>query len=102
MTWLDPEDVVAAVDFLVPQPAYVNLQQITIVPTRRPPDGMTSCARSCSVRSPDSRDVGQSVGESVCEVLDGGADALVQVPRFRVQGDDVGPGGGQIRQDLDE
>ena len=36
MTWLDPEDVAAAVDFLVPQPAYVNLQQITIVPTRQP------------------------------------------------------------------
>ncbi|WP_194814130.1 SDR family oxidoreductase [Nocardia sp. XZ_19_385] len=35
ITWLNPEDVAAAVDFLVSQPAHVNLQQITIMPTRQ-------------------------------------------------------------------
>ncbi|MBB5915209.1 NADP-dependent 3-hydroxy acid dehydrogenase YdfG [Nocardia transvalensis] len=36
MTWLDPEDVAEAVDFLASRPAHVNLQQITIMPTRQP------------------------------------------------------------------
>ena len=36
MTWLEPEDVAEAVAFLAQQPARVNLQQITIMPTRQP------------------------------------------------------------------
>jgi NADP-dependent 3-hydroxy acid dehydrogenase YdfG len=36
MTWLAPEDVAEAVAFLAAQPAHVNLQQITIMPTRQP------------------------------------------------------------------
>jgi NADP-dependent 3-hydroxy acid dehydrogenase YdfG len=36
MTWLEPEDVAEAVAFLAEQPARVNLQQITIMPTRQP------------------------------------------------------------------
>ncbi|MFJ1455288.1 SDR family oxidoreductase [Nocardia sp. N2S4-5] len=36
MTWLEPEDIAAAVEFLAAQPARVNLQQITIMPTRQP------------------------------------------------------------------
>ncbi|MEV0246803.1 SDR family oxidoreductase [Nocardia sp. NPDC050712] len=35
MTWLNPEDVAEAVNFLATQPAHVNLQQITIMPTRQ-------------------------------------------------------------------
>ncbi|MGW0251720.1 SDR family oxidoreductase [Nocardia goodfellowii] len=35
ITWLNPEDVAAAVEFLVAQPAHVNLQQVTIMPTRQ-------------------------------------------------------------------
>ncbi|GAB2634125.1 SDR family oxidoreductase [Nocardia goodfellowii] len=35
ITWLNPEDVAAAVEFLVTQPAHVNLQQVTIMPTRQ-------------------------------------------------------------------
>ncbi|WP_028934927.1 SDR family oxidoreductase [Pseudonocardia spinosispora] len=33
ITWLAPEDVAEAVHFLAAQPAHVNLQQITIMPT---------------------------------------------------------------------
>ncbi|WP_084501439.1 SDR family oxidoreductase [Nocardia xishanensis] len=36
MTWLDPEDIAEAVNFLASQPAHVNLQQVTIMPTRQP------------------------------------------------------------------
>ncbi|TQM32941.1 SDR family oxidoreductase [Nocardia bhagyanarayanae] len=36
MTWLDPEDIAEAVNFLASQPARVNLQQVTIMPTRQP------------------------------------------------------------------
>ncbi|KAA2258684.1 SDR family oxidoreductase [Solihabitans fulvus] len=36
MTWLASEDVAEAVNFLVAQPAHVNFQQITIMPTRQP------------------------------------------------------------------
>ncbi|QYN39519.1 SDR family oxidoreductase [Pseudonocardia sp. DSM 110487] len=36
MTWLEPEDIAEAVAFLAEQPARVNLQQITIMPTRQP------------------------------------------------------------------
>ncbi|WP_280257726.1 SDR family oxidoreductase [Nocardia wallacei] len=36
MTWLHPEDIAAAVEFLAAQPARVNLQQVTIMPTRQP------------------------------------------------------------------
>ncbi|WP_433567094.1 SDR family oxidoreductase [Nocardia sp. CA-151230] len=36
MTWLDPEDIAETVNFLASQPAHVNLQQITIMPTRQP------------------------------------------------------------------
>ncbi|RDI48557.1 SDR family oxidoreductase [Nocardia mexicana] len=36
MTWLEPEDIAAAVDFLAAQPPRVNLQQVTIMPTRQP------------------------------------------------------------------
>lgn len=35
LTWLTPEDVAEAVNFLVSQPAHVNLQQVTIMPTRQ-------------------------------------------------------------------
>jgi NADP-dependent 3-hydroxy acid dehydrogenase YdfG len=35
MTWLAPEDIAEAVNFLTSQPAHVNLQQITIMPTRQ-------------------------------------------------------------------
>lgn len=35
VTWLEPEDVAEAVGFLVSQPARVNLQQVTIMPTRQ-------------------------------------------------------------------
>jgi NADP-dependent 3-hydroxy acid dehydrogenase YdfG len=35
ITWLNPEDVAEAVTFLVSQPAHVNLQQVTIMPTRQ-------------------------------------------------------------------
>lgn len=35
ITWLAPEDVAEAVNFLVSQPARVNFQQITIMPTRQ-------------------------------------------------------------------
>jgi NADP-dependent 3-hydroxy acid dehydrogenase YdfG len=34
-TWLAPEDVAEAINFLVSQPAHVNLQQVTIMPTRQ-------------------------------------------------------------------
>ncbi len=33
--WLDPADVAEAIDFLVAQPARVNVQQLTIMPTRQ-------------------------------------------------------------------
>ncbi|OBB70611.1 SDR family oxidoreductase [Mycobacterium sp. 852014-52144_SCH5372336] len=33
--WLEPADVAAAIDFLVAQPARVNVQQLTIMPTRQ-------------------------------------------------------------------
>jgi NADP-dependent 3-hydroxy acid dehydrogenase YdfG len=36
MTWLAPEDVAETVNFLASQPAHVNLQQVTIMPTRQP------------------------------------------------------------------
>jgi NADP-dependent 3-hydroxy acid dehydrogenase YdfG len=36
MTWLAPEDIAEAVNFLVAQPAHVNLQQVTIMPTHQP------------------------------------------------------------------
>ncbi|WP_280383050.1 SDR family oxidoreductase [Nocardia wallacei] len=36
MTWLEPEDIAATVDFLAAQPQRVNLQQVTIMPTRQP------------------------------------------------------------------
>lgn len=36
MTRLDPEDIAEAVNFLAAQPAHVNLQQVTIMPTRQP------------------------------------------------------------------
>jgi NADP-dependent 3-hydroxy acid dehydrogenase YdfG len=36
MTWLEPEDIAEAVAFLAQQPARVNVQQITIMPTRQP------------------------------------------------------------------
>lgn len=36
MTWLAPEDVAEAINFLVSQPAHVNLQQVTIMPTHQP------------------------------------------------------------------
>jgi len=36
MTWLAPEDIAEAVNFLVTQPAHVNLQQVTIMPTHQP------------------------------------------------------------------
>ncbi|WP_280266357.1 SDR family oxidoreductase [Nocardia wallacei] len=36
MTWLEPEDIAATVDFLAAQPSRVNLQQVTIMPTRQP------------------------------------------------------------------
>jgi NADP-dependent 3-hydroxy acid dehydrogenase YdfG len=36
MTWLAPEDVAETVNFLAAQPAHVNLQQVTIMPTRQP------------------------------------------------------------------
>lgn len=35
ITWLDPEDVAEAINFLASQPARVNLPQITIMPTRQ-------------------------------------------------------------------
>jgi NADP-dependent 3-hydroxy acid dehydrogenase YdfG len=35
ITWLAPEDVAEAINFLVSQPARVNLQQVTIMPTRQ-------------------------------------------------------------------
>ncbi|MEV6276354.1 SDR family oxidoreductase [Nocardia sp. NPDC051832] len=35
ITWLNPEDVAEAVHYLAAQPARVNLQQITIMPTRQ-------------------------------------------------------------------
>jgi NADP-dependent 3-hydroxy acid dehydrogenase YdfG len=35
LTWLAPEDVAEAINFLVAQPAHVNLQQVTIMPTRQ-------------------------------------------------------------------
>jgi NADP-dependent 3-hydroxy acid dehydrogenase YdfG len=35
ITWLAPEDVAAAINFLVSQPPRVNLQQVTIMPTRQ-------------------------------------------------------------------
>jgi NADP-dependent 3-hydroxy acid dehydrogenase YdfG len=35
ITWLAPEDVAEAITFLVSQPAHVNLQQVTIMPTRQ-------------------------------------------------------------------
>ncbi|NIH83987.1 SDR family oxidoreductase [Amycolatopsis granulosa] len=35
MTWLAPEDVAEAIAFLAAQPAHVNLQQVTIMPTRQ-------------------------------------------------------------------
>ena len=36
MTWLTPEDIAETVNFLVTQPAHVNLQQVTIMPTHQP------------------------------------------------------------------
>ncbi|MDQ4011619.1 MAG: SDR family oxidoreductase [Actinomycetota bacterium] len=36
MTWLALEDVAEAINFLVSQPAHVNLQQVTIMPIRQP------------------------------------------------------------------
>jgi NADP-dependent 3-hydroxy acid dehydrogenase YdfG len=36
MTWLAPEDIAETVNFLVAQPAHVNLQQVTIMPTHQP------------------------------------------------------------------
>jgi NADP-dependent 3-hydroxy acid dehydrogenase YdfG len=36
MTWLEPEDIAATVAFIAAQPARVNLQQVTIMPTRQP------------------------------------------------------------------
>lgn len=36
MTWLAPEDIAETVNFLVTQPAHVNLQQVTIMPTHQP------------------------------------------------------------------
>ena len=36
MTWLAPEDVAEVINFLVSQPAHVNLQQVTIMPTHQP------------------------------------------------------------------
>lgn len=33
ITWLAPEDVAETINFLVSQPAHVNLQQVTIMPT---------------------------------------------------------------------
>lgn len=36
MTWLTPEDVAETITFLAAQPAHVNLQQVTIMPTRQP------------------------------------------------------------------
>ena len=36
MTLLEPEDIAEAVNFVASQPARVNLQQITIMPTRQP------------------------------------------------------------------
>jgi NADP-dependent 3-hydroxy acid dehydrogenase YdfG len=35
ITWLAPEDVAEAINFLVSQPPRVNLQQVTIMPTRQ-------------------------------------------------------------------
>jgi NADP-dependent 3-hydroxy acid dehydrogenase YdfG len=35
MTWLSPEDVAETINFLVTQPAHVNLQQVTIMPTHQ-------------------------------------------------------------------
>jgi NADP-dependent 3-hydroxy acid dehydrogenase YdfG len=36
ITWLAPEDVAESILFIVSQPAHVNLQQVTIMPTRQP------------------------------------------------------------------
>ncbi len=36
MTLLEPEDVAEAVNYLASQPPRVNLQQVTIMPTRQP------------------------------------------------------------------
>jgi NADP-dependent 3-hydroxy acid dehydrogenase YdfG len=36
MTWLTSEDIAETVNFLVTQPAHVNLQQVTIMPTHQP------------------------------------------------------------------
>jgi NADP-dependent 3-hydroxy acid dehydrogenase YdfG len=36
IVWLTPEDVAESVLFIVSQPAHVNLQQVTIMPTRQP------------------------------------------------------------------
>jgi NADP-dependent 3-hydroxy acid dehydrogenase YdfG len=35
MTWLAPEDIAASIEFVVSQPAHVNLQQVTVMPTRQ-------------------------------------------------------------------
>jgi len=36
MTWLTPHDIAESVAFIAAQPAHVNLQQVTIMPTRQP------------------------------------------------------------------
>lgn len=33
LTWLSPEDIAASVAYITSQPAHVNFQQVTIVPT---------------------------------------------------------------------